>query len=276
VANVWRGKLVERAVHLEGQGHGARIDTALAGGGELVLETIVGESPIVAWFDLALGISFVPGRDGVKATLGDRTVYVTPDELLSRQIYDHGLRIAAIGITLGLDTGALLTVLADKLETNREAVLEQARLRRIRVERKGGPERPRITADNLRREDVREAVIAAAKYLARGLSPEVRFRYTVSAPGNRDLGGYDWPRHAGATYFVAQVAGMTNDPELIEAARRAASLMTASGLSSCGNLPCVGEENWIGLGSTALAVVALSEIVEKRIGDGFGLALVGF
>jgi hypothetical protein len=276
VASVWReGDLVERVVYLEGQRHDARIDVALAAGGELVLETVVGEAPILAWPEIALGISFVPGRDGVKATLGQRTVYVTPDDLLSRQLYDHGVQIPSIGISLGLATGELATILADRLKTSAATVLEQASLRRIRVTRKTGSERPRITSKNLRREDAREAVIAGAKYLARNVSAEGRFRYTVRAPTNEELGGYDWPRHAGATYFVAQVAAMTQDPSLIDAARRAASLMTASGLSMCGKLPCVGEENWVGLGSTALAVVALSEIVEKKIDESFAFALVG-
>jgi hypothetical protein len=276
VASVWRGgELVERAVYLEGQRHDARLDRALGEGGELVLETVVGEAPILTWPDVVLGISFVPGHDGVKATLGDRTVHVSPDELLSRQLYDHGLQIPSIGISLGLDTHALATILADKLGTSRETVFEQAHLRRIRVARKAGTERPRITAQNLRREDVREAVIAGAKYLARGVSPEGRYRYTVRAPSNEELPGYDWPRHAGATYFLAQVAGMTHDLTLTDAARRAATLMTNSGLSTCGTLPCVGEENWIGLGSTALAVVALAEIVEKKIEPNFILYLPG-
>jgi hypothetical protein len=276
VASVWRGgELVARAVYLEGQKHDARVDRALGEGGELVLETVVGEAPILAWPDVALGISFVPGHDGVKATLGDRTVHVTPDELLSRQLYDHGLNIPSIGIALGVETGALMSLVADKLETDRETVLERARLRRIRVARKAGSERPRITAQNLRREDVREAVIAGAKYLARGVSDEGRFRYTVRAPTNEELGGYDWPRHAGATYYMAQVAAMTNDATLADAARRAASLMTASGLSTCGQFPCVGEGDSIGLGSTALAVVALSEIVEKKIDVRFAYAIVG-
>jgi hypothetical protein len=272
VASVWRaGELVERVVYGEGQSNDARIDRALADGGELVLETIIGDAPILVWPDEVLGLSFVPGRDGVRATLGGRTVHVTPDDLLSRQLYDHGLRIPSIGITIGLDTGALATMLAEKLAVSPSTVFEQASLRRIRVERKAGAPRPRITAKNLRREDVRDAVIAGARYLARGVSPEGRYRYTVSAPSNRELEGYDWPRHAGATYFLAQVAAMTRDQSLIDASRRAASLMTASGLSKCGTLACVGEENWIGLGSTALAVVALAEIVEKKIDPSFAL-----
>jgi hypothetical protein len=74
---------------------------------------------------------------------------------------------------------------------------------------------------------------------------------------------------------VAQVAAITHDPDLADASRRAATLMTATGLSVCGGLPCVGDEDRIGLGSTALAVVALAEIVEKKIDANFVLHLVG-
>jgi hypothetical protein len=275
VASVWRaGELVFRAIGKEGKPRDARLDQEVAAGGELVLETIVGQAPILVQPALAFGVSLVPGKDGVKATLGDRTVYVTPDDLLSRQLYDHGLPIPAVGIIVGVDTGVLTTMLADKLETSRDTVLEKASLRRIRVERKAGPERPRITATNLRREDVRDAIVAGAHYLARGVSAEGRFRFNVSAPSNADLGGYDWPRHAGATYFLAQAAAMTNDQSLIDATRRAATLLTMSGMSNCGDHLCVGEDNRVGLGSSALAVVALAEITEKKLDDRFVFPMV--
>jgi hypothetical protein len=276
VTSVWRaGELVARAVTHEGKPRDERVVQALAAGGDLALETIVGEAPILTWPDVALGLSLVPGKDGVKATLGDRTAYVTPDDLLSRQAYDHGLAIPSIGIAVGTNTDILLKLLGDQLNASPRAVIESASLRRIRVERRAGEERPRITAANLRREDAREAVVAGAKYLARAVSPEGRFRYTVSAPTNTELPGYDWPRHAGATYFIAQVAAMTHDQELADAARRAATLMTSSGLSRCGQAICVGEETSIGLGSTALAVVALSELVEKKIEPSFAFAIGG-
>ena len=276
VASVWKsGEVMERAVYFEGAPRDPRLDRALAEGGELVLETIVGEAPILTSPELAFGVSLVPGRDGIKATLGDRTAYVTPDDLLSRQVYDHGLRIPQLGITLGADTAAILTMLADRLKAPAETLLESANIRRIRVQRQAGPERRRITAENIRREDAREAAIAGAKYLARGVSPEGRYRFNVSAPGNQELPGYDWPRHAGATFFLAQVAGMTNDPGLVDACKRAATLMTSSALSKCGDAMCVGDENVVGLGATALAVVALTEIVERKIDDRFRWHLIG-
>jgi hypothetical protein len=276
VATVWKsGEIVERVVDVDGAPRDPRLDQALAAGGELALETVVGEAPILTWPEIAFGVSLVPAQDGIKAMLGDDTVYVTPDDLLSRQIYDHGMRIPSIGITLGFDTGALVKLLAERLKAQPENVLARATLHRVRMQRRAGPERPRITADNLRREDAREAVIAGAKFLARGVSPEGRFRYNVSAPTNQDLGGYDWPRHAGATFFLAQAAGMTGDAELVEATKRAASLMTSSALSQCGDTMCVGEENMVGLGSTGLAVVALTEVIERKVDDRYRWSLLG-
>ena len=34
----------------------------------------------------------------------------------------------------------------------------------------------------------------------------------IDAPTNRTLPGYDWPRHAGATYFLAQAAELVPEP----------------------------------------------------------------
>ena len=59
-----RGQRVEERVsssnarvYTEGQPRDRRIERALADGGELVLETIVGQGPILVWPDVAFGIS---------------------------------------------------------------------------------------------------------------------------------------------------------------------------------------------------------------------------
>ena len=88
-------------------------------------------------------------------------------------------------------------------------------------------------------------------------------------PDDRTNPGYDWPRHAGATFFLAQAAGLTQDPFLRDACSRAASLLRGSGLSSCAGLPCVGDEPIVSLGSSALALLAISEVVERGIDDSY-------
>src|SRR5215471_13013767 len=227
VASVWKeGVLIDRAVVALEQVLPAHIESAVRErGGELVFEKVVAESAIVTSPQVAFSVSLVPARDGVRATLGDKTAYLTPDDLLSAQLYDHGVQIASISVSLGVPTEPLVHLLAEKLGVREGEVLERARLRRIRVERHAGRPVERVTGDALSADKVREAVVAAAHYLARGVSEQGRFRYMVDAPKNEDLGGYDWPRHAGATYFLAQAAALSKEPELMIAASRAAALL---------------------------------------------------
>src|SRR5215471_14360328 len=276
VASVWKeGVLIDRAVVALEQVLPAHIESAVRErGGELVFEKVVADSAIVTSPQVAFSVSLVPARDGVRATLGDKTAYLTPDDLLSAQLYDHGVQIASISVSLGVPTEPLVHLLAEKLGVREGEVLERARLRRIRVERHAGRPVERVTGESLSADKVREAVVAAAHYLARGVSEQGRFRYMVDAPTNRDLGGYDWPRHAGATYFLAQAAKMTGEAELSDACRRAASLLRSRAISWCGNFSCVGDEPVVSLGSTALAVLAFTEIVEDGIDESYRTLVV--
>ena len=92
------------------------IEAALAGHPEatLVHESIVGEGPVVTWFGPALSMSFAPGRDGLALTLGARTEYVTPDDLLARQAYDKELQWPAIGLSAGVDVPVLWALFSDR------------------------------------------------------------------------------------------------------------------------------------------------------------------
>jgi hypothetical protein len=275
VASVWKdGALVARDVVAVEQVVPQKLQAAVREGGELVFESVVADAPVVTWPELAFAVSLVPGRDGLRATLGEKTAYLTPDDLLSAQLYDHGVHISSIMISLGVPVEQVVHLLANRLGTSDGDVLERARLRRIRVERHTGRAPRNITADTLSRETVYDAIVGAAGYLARGVSEQGRFRYMVDAPTNRDLGGYDWPRHAGATYFLAQAARLTRDPELADACRRAASLLRSRALVSCGNWSCVGDETIVSLGSSALAVLAFAEIVESGLDESFRPALV--
>src|SRR5262249_34392812 len=158
---------------------------------------VVADAPVLARPDLALGMSLVAGRDGLKATLGNETTYVTPDDLLSRQAYDHGLNIPALSLALGADVKAVATLLAKRVHTTIARIFERVSLRRVRFERHLPTDRARITGETLTKEHVRQAIVAGAQYLARGVSPDGHFRYAVNAPLDLDVPGYDWARHAG-------------------------------------------------------------------------------
>ena len=274
VASVWTsGQLVDRAVLARWGDRDARLDAVLGSrpGAKLVLEGIVAEGPVLAHPEIALAMSFVPGRDGVSATLGDRTEYVTPDELLSRQAYDKGVWFPSLGLTTGVDVPLMLALLGERLGTTARDVLDNARLRRVRVVR-SAPEAARVvTPDTMTNDDVRDAAIAAGLFLARGVDPQGRFRYLVDAPTNRTLPGYDWPRHAGATYFLAQIAALSRDPAVSWATLRAASWLRDQAMVDCGGHRCIGGESVVDVGSTALTVIAFVEIARTELDAGYAL-----
>jgi hypothetical protein len=276
VASVWKdGALVARFVLPHGVTRDPRLDQTVAqSGGEIVIENVVADGPVLAQPELVLGMSLVAGKDGLVAKLGNETAYVTPDDLLSRQVYDHGLNIPALSLALGADTKVLASLVAERLNTNTDRLFERASVRRIRVERHLPYDRPRVTADTLTKEHVREAIIAGAQYLARGVSPDGHFRYAVNAPSDQDVPGYDWARHAGATFFLAQAAALTGDQNMAAACRRAATLLRGPAMNNCGSNKCVGDEQVVFLGSSALALLAFDEIVEKKIDESFRPSVV--
>jgi hypothetical protein len=275
IASVWRGgELVAREVLPSAPAHAETIDETLgAPGSELVLESVVAEGPLLARPDLALALSLVPGHDGVVATLGGATAIVTPDDLLDRRAYDHPATLLGVDLPMGTDTEILFALLAERLATTAPRVREGAVLRRIRIERSTPlrDETPgaRVDGPTLSVDLVRDAARDAALYLARNTGPDGRFRYLVDATSDQELPGYDWPRHAGATYFLAQAAEHFHDPDIATACLRAASLMRDHAVLRCGEGACVGEGSQVDLGSSALGLLAFAEIVRTGLDVGY-------
>jgi hypothetical protein len=270
IASVWSGgELVAQEVLAHAGDHAARLDAALGAhpGGTLVYESVVGEGPVITRPEAAFAMSFLTGRDGVSATVGDRTAYVTPDELLNRQAYDRGVALPGLQLAIGLDTAVALALLAERLDMTVRDVVDRATLRRIRVERvvSGVPPQAPVTAETLTDADVRAAAIAAGAYLARGVDAQGRFRYLVDAPTNRTLGGYDWPRHAGATYFLAQAAVLSGDAAVGDATLRAAAYLRDRAMVRCGAYRCVGDGPLVDVGSAALTLLAFVEVARTHL-----------
>ena len=280
IASLWeKGELVGRAVLAHAGDRDRTLDASVSAhpGATLVYESIVAEGPVMAWADPLLALSFVPGRDGAAATVDGRTEYVTPDDLLVRQAYDNQLKWSSIGLTAGVDVPVLLAVLSERFGVSVHDLTDRVRIRRIRVARSipgDAPERT-VTADAMTDDDVRQGAIAAGLYLARGVDAQGRFRYLVDAPSNRTLPGYDWPRHAGATYYLAQVAALTGDSQVGWAALRAAGWMRDHAMVDCGVARCIGSERRVDVGSTALAILAFVEIVRTKLDPGYAQVVPG-
>jgi hypothetical protein len=274
VASVWSGGVVVARAAVAHRGDPeAALDAALAAhpGATRIEERIVGYGPVLRWPPQALAMSVVPGREGLAATFDGRTAYLTPDELLARQAYDKGIELPSLQLGLGVDAQLALALLGDRLHVAVRDLLDRADIWRFRVERLQDPRPSRPTPETLGDDDVRAGVLAAADYLARGVDARGRFRYLVDAPSNRTMPGYDWPRHSGATYFLAQVAGLTGDGGLSFAALRAASLLRDHALLSCGEHRCIGDANVVDVGSTALGLLAFAEIARTKLDPAYAL-----
>ncbi|HEY1691935.1 MAG TPA: hypothetical protein VGG39_07225 [Polyangiaceae bacterium] len=273
VASVWQGgKLVARAVLARDTDHDAALDAAAAlPGATLVHEAVVATGPVAPWPSVALSLSFVPGLDGLSVTYGGRTAYVTPDDLLAAQAYDHGVALSSMQLSFGLDLPVALAKASDALGVPVRDLVDHGTLRRFRVARARPP--AAITADTLTRDDALRGATAMARYLARGVDQDGRFRYLVNAPTDQTLPGYDWPRHAGATYFLAQAAGVTHDADLGYAALRAAALLRDHAMVDCGAHRCIADEPYADVGSTALAVLAFVEVARTKLDPGYALVV---
>lgn len=231
-------------------------------------EKVVGESPI------ATGKTFFPyglvsGRDGVKVTLDGKTAYATVDDLVSIQAYDHATSFMDASFGIGTHRAAVLHLLASQLGVDARDVEARGSFRRLRFERPRG----KITPENVTPERAREAIGHAARHLARLVDANGRFRYLFDATTDKTLPGYNWPRHSGATYFLAQAAALLDDAEVRYACLRAASQLRDV-MTSCGANKCVatdGED--ADVGSSALALVAFSEIVRTGADPAYAVAV---
>jgi hypothetical protein len=272
VASVWSGgELVGRAAVAHPGDPDPALDAALAAhpGATRVDERIVGDGPVVSWPRLALAMSIVPAHEGLAATLDGHSVFVTPDELLAWQAYDKELLFPALQLGIGVDTRLVLALLGDRLHVPVSELLSRGQLWRFRAVRVQNADPATPTPESLSADDARTGAIAAADYLARGVDERGRFRYLVDAPRNHSMPGYDWPRHSGATYFLAQVASLTGDEGLASAARRAAGLLRDHALTSCGEHRCIADGPLADVGSSALALLAFVELAQTGIDPGY-------
>jgi hypothetical protein len=226
--------------------------------GTLVEETIVAEAPL-SIHPLFFTLGLVPGRDGVKAEIDGREAVATVDDLLSLQAYDREHLVADGSFGWGTQRGPVLNLLAQRLRVEPRDLEARGHFRRVRFAPRATR---RITADDLTPELVRSALADAATHLAQSVDGEGRFRYLIHAPTNATIPGYNWPRHSGTTFFLAQAAALLDDAFVRSACLRAAAYLRNQMMRGCGPNKCITEDGEIAeIGSSALAIIAFTEIV---------------
>jgi hypothetical protein len=227
-----------------------------------VVEDVLDESPVITSIPALFGLSFVAGADGVKVTYDDRTAYATPSDLLKLRAYDAFVETPGLGfLRYGVNPELVQTHLAEELGVSREELVEHGSFRRVAMRRRWPPEQnPEVHAGTLR-----SAAIAAGQYLARAVREDGSYHYEIDAATGEESPDYNWPRHSGATWYLADVAIYMDDAGMKSAAKRAAERLTGYALVDCGPHRCIAEGNRADLGSSALGLLALVEIVEGKV-----------
>ncbi|HET7506259.1 MAG TPA: hypothetical protein VFK02_34810 [Kofleriaceae bacterium] len=225
-----------------------------------------------------------PGVEGVGAEVDGKPVLLLPHELVASKLlaakrpsqafpdFAMGLDLVRIGELLAARAKAGHALAPDALFRFRtDTFVEAADHAGVPLPLyRGLPPPPKLTARALR-----DAALAGGRYLVAHLASNGRYVYehdlsTGAATDAEHMGGnYSMPRHAGTTYFLAELYRITREPWLREPIERAfAHLVALMAAGACGGtLPdgtafdCVLDrgETTAQLGSTALAVVALVE-----------------
>lgn len=230
-------------------------------GATRVVETIRDSAPIPGWNRLFLGLSVAPNRDGVSATWSGKTAYATPDDLRKLEAYERSAPLAGLQVPVGVDAERVLALLGRELGASPDELLRHARFRRFAVQ-SDAPYPSTLGTAELTPERLRQSVLAAARYLQRNQLRDGSFHYERNAVSGEDEPGYSFPRHAGAASFLARTASKLGDAPLERAARRAAVYMRDRTTLRCGSNECIGEGDYVDVGSSALGLLTYVELVE--------------
>ncbi len=110
---------------------------------------------------------------------------------------------------------------------------------------------------------LRDAAARAADYLVRSVRQDGSFIYEYDPQQNSEAAEYNMLRHAGAIYAMYECAQLSEDPRLLEAAKRALGYMLGKihPLKSAGEpmAALVNEDGNIKLGGNGLALIALAQ-----------------
>jgi len=260
LVSVWeRGSRSARTVVASDPEHALQV-AAERPGAQRTIERIVDSAPILWRSWLLLGHSVVPARDGLSATYKGRTAYATPNDLLKLEAYERTLALGPLSLVLGIDVNQVLGALARELETEPAELLRHASFRRFAVV-SDAPYPRQVTEADVTVDAIKASVQSAARYLARNQRRDGSFRYEINTVTGTESEEYNYPRHAGATFFLARAGNQFHDAKLQRAGQRAGAFMKDRVTLRCGAHDCIGEGDQVDIGSAALALLAYVELI---------------
>lgn len=206
-------------------------------------------------------LSYVPTRDALVARFRGREEALVPDEMVHLGLVAGAIRTGLPELDVGVRIDDALDVLAERFGVDRAALLAEGTFSHRRVRTLSADVYPRRAGPTL--EAARSGMREAAGYLVRQLSTHGFFEYEVDArTGDTISQSYVLARHAGAAYFLAQVARIEGDRDLRTRATIAIQAMLRTYGRSCGaeERLCFDEAGTSDVGTAALALIALSEL----------------
>jgi hypothetical protein len=232
-----------------------------------------------------------PGVEGIGVDLDGRRAILLPHELVAAKVlaakrpsnaipdFAMGIDLKRIGALLASRAGVKQPVKAALFRFRTDTFVERPHGARtdapVQLYR-GIPPAPPLSAGALR-----AAALEGGRFLVAHLAPTGRYIYEHDLATGRQTdplrsGAYSMPRHAGTTYFLAELYRITKEEWLREPIERAFKhLADLLATGQCGStlpdgieIDCVLDrsEKIAQLGSTALAVVALAEY-QRATGD---------
>ena len=264
----------------------------------LQVDLVTARAPFLERLLLTRLFGLVPGVDGFGVVADGREALLGADELVQEQMLSARAPISMIAeLQVGLDFERADASLAGRAGLPPGGYgRAQRRYFRFRADSfveapaaargeraaplpliRGLPPGPPVTPGALL-----EAAHAGGRYLVSRLGANGRYAYEVDLATGRSsdpydpTGPYSLPRHAGTTYFLAELFGVTRDPKLREPIERALDHVVelverggCHGKTRDGRpFACLVEQGQrrANLGSTALAVIAFAEY-RRATGD---------
>ncbi len=248
------------------------------------VDRIIDRGPLLRSPQILASLAVHPALDGVGVRIAGADYLLLPSETIDSNLLSSNRPLSFVpDFVFGFDNRGAEELLRRQAELDKEewAAAEKEYFR-FRTESfvesaddaaglllaRGHPPPPEMTAETLR-----AGALAGGRYLVDHMAPSGRYIYLANlATGQQSdpaRGGYSLPRHAGTTYFLAELYRITQAPFLLEPIERGighlADLVVAGGCggttASGADFVCVSDRGQPNsdLGSTALAVVALAE-----------------
>ncbi|MEM7448626.1 MAG: hypothetical protein AAF355_10325 [Myxococcota bacterium] len=227
------------------------------------LSAIGAPAPLMFGVPLIENLSLLPLHEGLLATLGSKHVLRLPEELLRQKAYSGGFVLPAPDTTLGVDIDDLVGQLARELGVSLAEFRARGQIARVRIVTQrevSYPQEP-VAPGELENE-LRRAAREGAEFLLRHQDRSGRYTYVVEPfRGQRIYSGYNLPRHAGTTYFLAQAHRLLDLPEARRGAISALRWLDRHYVRRCGDHLCVAAGREANVGAAALTAIAAAELL---------------